>query len=209
MYLPAHFTRDDADLIDEIMRRYAFATLYGSDGDGLPFATHLPVVAQRSGEAWHIEGHVARANPHWRWLEAQGRALLVFQGPHGYVSPSLYEQKLSVPTWNYVAVHVYADVTTVHDASEKDALLKRLIGANEPGYAQQWRDLPEDFQQKMLGAIVGLRLAPTRIEAKFKLSQNRPAADRARILAAQRAGSETERDMAAWMARLTGATPAP
>jgi transcriptional regulator len=89
--------------------------------------------------------------------------------------------------------------------ADKDALLKRLIGRNEPGYAEQWRGLPEDFQQKMLAAIVGLRIVPTRVEAKFKLSQNRPAGDRARILAAQRDGNETERDMAEWMARLTGA----
>jgi transcriptional regulator len=206
MYMPSHFASDDPDLIDEVMRRYAFATLVGTDADGLPFATHLPVVAERASEGgWRIEGHVARANPHWKWLEQTPRALLVFQGPHGYVSPSLYEQKLSVPTWNYVAVHVYGEITTVHDATDKDALLKRLIGRNEPGYAQQWRDLPEDFQQKMLGAIVGLRLVPTRVEGKFKLSQNRPATDRARILEAQRAGSAIEQDMADWMARLTGA----
>ncbi len=204
MYTPAHFSSDDPALIDEVMRRYPFATLTGNDADKRPFATHLPVVAERDERTWRIEGHVARANPHWRWLEQAPQALLVFQGPHGYVSPSLYEQKLSVPTWNYVAVHVYAEVSTVHDAAEKDALLKRLIGRNEPAYAEQWRGLPEDFQQKMLAAIVGLRMVPVRVEAKFKLSQNRPAADRTRILAAQREGNETERDMADWMARLTG-----
>ena len=205
MYTPSHFASTESDAIDEVMRRYPFATLIGNDADGLPFATHLPVVAQRSGDAWQIEGHMARANPHWRWLEQTPSALLVFQGPHGYVSPALYEQKLSVPTWNYVAVHVYAEIATLHDAGAKDALLKRLIAQNEPGYAAQWRALPEDFQQKMLGAIVGLRIVPTRIEAKFKLSQNRPAGDRARILAAQQEGSPIERDMAAWMARMTGA----
>jgi transcriptional regulator len=205
MYTPAHFSSDDPALIDEVMRRYPFAMLTGNDADNRPFATHLPVVAERDGQTWRIEGHVARANPHWQLLERTPQALLVFQGPHGYVSPSLYEQRLSVPTWNYVAVHVYAEVSTVHDAGEKDALLKRLIGRNEPGYAEQWRGLPADFQQKMLAAIVGLRMVPVRVEAKFKLSQNRPAADRARILAAQREGSETERDMADWMARLTGA----
>ncbi|CAG9175156.1 Protease synthase and sporulation protein PAI 2 [Cupriavidus laharis] len=205
MYTPSHFSSDDPEIIDEVMRRYPFATLAGNNADNQPFATHLPVVAERDGQTWRIEGHVARANPHWRWLEQTPQALLVFQGPHGYVSPSLYEQKLSVPTWNYVAVHVYAEVSTVHDAGEKDALLKRLIGRNEPGYAEQWRGLPEDFQQKMLAAIVGLRMVPVRVEAKFKLSQNRPAADRSRILAAQREGNETERDMADWMARLTGA----
>ncbi|WP_416049328.1 FMN-binding negative transcriptional regulator [Cupriavidus basilensis] len=205
MYTPSHFASTESDAIDEVMRRYPFATLIGNDADGLPFATHLPVVAQRSGDAWQIEGHMARANPHWRWLEQTPSALLVFQGPHGYVSPALYEQKLSVPTWNYVAVHVYAEIATIHDAHAKDALLKRLITQNEPGYAAQWRALPEDFQQKMLGAIVGLRIVPTRIEAKFKLSQNRPAGDRARILAAQQEGSPIERDMADWMARMTGA----
>ncbi|MGE8363172.1 FMN-binding negative transcriptional regulator [Cupriavidus sp.] len=205
MYTPNHFASTESDAIDEVMRRYPFATLIGNDADGLPFATHLPVVAERSGDAWLIEGHMARANPHWRWLEQTPRALLVFQGPHGYVSPALYEQKLSVPTWNYVAVHVYAEIATIHDADAKDALLKRLLAQNEPGYAAQWRELPEDFQQKMLGAIVGLRIVPARVEAKFKLSQNRPAADRARILAAQQEGSPIERDMAAWMVRMTGA----
>jgi len=205
MYLPSHFASTEADAIDDVMRGYPFATLAGNDADGVPFATHLPVVAERTGDTWRIEAHMARANPHWRWLEQTPRALLVFQGPHGYVSPALYDQKLSVPTWNYVAVHVYAEVTTLHDAADKDALLKRLIAQHEPDYAAQWRGLPEDFQQKMLGAIVGLRIVPTRVEAKFKLSQNRPAADRERILATQRAGTPLERDMAQWMARMTGA----
>ncbi|MDF3836567.1 FMN-binding negative transcriptional regulator [Cupriavidus basilensis] len=205
MYTPTHFACTENDAIDEVMRRYPFATLIGNDAGGLPFATHLPVVAERSGDSWRIEAHMARANPHWRWLEQTPKALLVFQGPHGYVSPALYEEKRSVPTWNYVAVHVYAEIVTVHDAGAKDALLKRLIAHNEPGYAAQWHDLPEDFKQKMLGGIVGLRIEPTRIEAKFKLSQNRPATDRARILAAQREGSAIERDMAEWMARMTGA----
>jgi len=205
MYTPSHFSSDDPAIIDEVMQRYPFATLTGHDSDGALFATHLPVIVQRDADTWLIEGHVARANPHWRWLEESPQALLVFQGPHGYVSPSLYEQKLSVPTWNYIAVHVYAEISTLHEADQKDALLKRLIARNEPAYAEQWRGLPADFQQKMLGAIVGLRMVPTRIEAKFKLSQNRPAADRARVLASQREGNETERDMADWMARLTGA----
>jgi len=205
MYTPSHFRSDDLALADEVMRRYAFATLVGNDADGQPFATHLPVVAERAGDGWVIDFHVAKANPHWRWLEQSPRALLVFQGPHGYVSPSWYEQKLAVPTWNYVAVHAYGDVVTLHDPVEKDALLKRLIARNEPDYAEQWRALPEDFQQKMLGAIVGLRMTTAKVEAKFKLSQNRPAADRARVLAEHRAGNATEREMAEWMARLTGA----
>lgn len=206
MYTPSHFREDDPALADEVMYRYAFAMLVGNDGDGLPFATHLPVAAERHGDSsLTIDFHVAKANPHWRWLEQSPRALLVFQGPHGYVSPSWYEQKLSVPTWNYVAVHAYGDVATLHDAVDKDALLKRLIARNEPAYADEWRGLPEDFQRKMLGAIVGLRMTVTRLEAKFKLSQNRPAADRERVLAAHRAGNPAEQEMAEWMARLTGA----
>jgi transcriptional regulator len=107
-----------------------------------------------------------------------------------------------VPTWNYLAVHVQGELSLIEATAEKDALLKRLIGQHEPGYAEHWRGLPEDFQHKLLGAIVGFRIRVRRWEAKAKLSQNRSALERVRIVAQAEAGTPRERELAQWMRRL-------
>ena len=145
---------------------------------------------------------MARANPHWAWLQAQTSVLAVFSGPDAYVSPAHYDTTLAVPTWNYVAVHVYGTLSLIDDHVGKDALLKRLIAQHEPGYAAQWRGLPVDFQDKLLGAIVGFRIQVTRWEGKFKLSQNRAATERARIQAAFAEGTADEQALARWMGQL-------
>ena len=149
------------------------------------------------------EGHFARANPHWAAL-AQRETLVVFPGPHSYVSPTLYAEPLSVPTWNYIAIHACGSLQLVEDEPGKDALLKDLIEQHEPAFAEHWRGLPEGFRRTMLAGIVGFRIPITRIEGKFKLSQNRPEADRRNVHAAHAAGTADQQSLAAWMARLGG-----
>lgn len=202
MYTPSHFSITEREHIHHVMVEHPFAMLIGPDGDGVPFVTHVPLVTIQSGDTWLLDGHMARANPHWKWLQAQKHMLAVFSGPHTYISPSFYDNRLSVPTWNYIAVHAYGDLELIDDASAKDALLKTLIAQHEPAYAATWRGLPDDFQQKMLGAIVGFRIRVTKVEAKFKVSQNRPAADRERIKANHRVGNEDQRELVKWMERL-------
>ncbi len=211
MYTPAHYSAKELAPVHQLMRACPLAWLIGPDAQGQGFGSHLPLTlldeaSDKDGCCMLLEGHMARANPHWSWLaglHGQGQDVMaVFSGPSAYVSPRHYDNHLSVPTWNYAAVHVYGELELIDDAQAKDALLKRLIAQHEPAYAAQWRDLPEDFQSKMLGAIVGFRLHIRRWEGKFKLSQNRSAAERARIREAMAAGTPAEQDVAVWMTRL-------
>src|SRR5208337_2715728 len=181
MYSPKFNQVHDRRILLEAMRAYSFATLFGPASCEQPgasaAATHLPLVVKDEGEHGILEGHFARANPHWKSLAGQ-QTLVVFSGPHSYVSPTLYAEPLSVPTWNYIAVHAYGTLSLVEDEGGKDALLAGLIESHEPAYAEKWRQMPEGFRHSMLAGIVGFRIPITRIEGKFKISQNRPEADR-------------------------------
>jgi transcriptional regulator len=207
MYTPKFNQVSDRSLLIEAMRAYSFAILIGPQtdpaSDASPVATHLPLVVKDEGEHGLLEGHFALANPHWKSLAGQ-TTLVVFSGPHAYVSPALYTEPLSVPTWNYIAIHAHGKLSLVEDEPGKDALLTELINANEPAYAEKWRAMPEGFRRSMLAGIIGFRIPITRIEGKFKLSQNRPEADRRSVQAAQAAGDSNQQALAAWTARLLG-----
>src|SRR5580692_8408242 len=126
MYTPSFNRVADRSLLIEGMRAWSFAILFGPDANGQSVATHLPLVVHDEGEHGTLEGHFAIANPHWRSLAGR-ETLVVFPGPHSYVSPSLYVEELSVPTWNYIAVHAYGTLELVEDQPGKEALLKGLI----------------------------------------------------------------------------------
>ena len=208
VYLPAHFRAPDPVVRDrlaaQVIAAHPFATLV-SVRDGEPFITHCPVTLQTDASgAPVLEGHMARANPHWQaWQAGQDRVLAIFQGPQAYVSPALYEHPENVPTWNYVVVHVRGRATLTSDSlPDKDALLKRLIAHVEPAYADHWRGLSPDYQQRMLGAIVGFVIPMEHTEAKFKVSQNRMPVDRRRVHEAFSQGSPAEQSLAGWMRTL-------
>jgi len=207
MYTPKFNHIFDRMLLLEAMRAWPFAVLFGSqsaDGvAGVPQATHLPLVVKDEGEHGLLEGHFAVANPHWKSLAGR-ETLVVFNGPHTYVSHTLYAEELSVPTWNYIAVHAYGTLTLVDDDAGKEALLETLIEANEPPYLEQWRRLPDGYRRTMLKGIIGFRIPIARIEGKFKLSQNRPEIDRQNVRAAHASGDADQQALAAWMARLSG-----
>lgn len=206
MYIPKFNQVDDRALLLEVMQTYPFAILFGvlpgAEGNGIPTATHLPLVVHDTGQHGLIEGHFARANAHWQSLAGR-ETLVVFNGPQGYVSPTLYAEPLSVPTWNYIAVHASGTLSLVEDEAEKDTLLKGLIACHEPAYADTWRGLPEGFRRSMLAGIVGFRIPITSIQGKFKLSQNRSEADRQQVQAAHAAGSPEQQALAAWMTRIS------
>jgi len=205
MYSPKFNQVADRNLLIEAMRAYSFAILFGPQSTPeLPAplaATHLPLVVKDEGEHGLLEGHLARANRHWQSLAGR-ETLVVFPGPHSYVSPTLYVEPLSVPTWNYIAIHAYGILSLVEDEPGKDALLSGLIQANEPAYAEKWRAMPDGFRRNMLAGIVGFRIPISRIEGKFKLSQNRAQAERRTIHAAQTTGTPDQQALAAWMERL-------
>jgi transcriptional regulator len=212
MYTPRFNQVTDRALLLEAMRAYPFAILYGPAGSQPEVemrATHLPLVVKDEGDHGLIEGHFAKANPHWAALAGR-ETLIVFPGPHSYVSPALYVEELSVPTWNYIAIHAYGTLTLVEDDAGKEALLASLIAAHDATYLDQWHSLPEGYRRTMLGNIVGFRIPIARIEGKFKLSQNRAERERRNVHAAQAKGSDDQRSLAAWMARLglvPGETP--
>ena len=209
MYMPPQFNAKDPAIALELMRSHPFASLISNDNDGLPYVSHLPLVAeQQEGDQLVLWGHCAKPNPHWRYLQARPQAVVTFLGPHSYLSPQVYPDLARVPTWNYLAVHCTVEARLIEEPMEKDVLLKKLIGEHEPGYAQQWRDLGEEFQLKMLNGIVGFELRVTALQCKVKLNQHRKESHAA-MHAAYSAGTPDEQALAVWMDRLGMGTAAP
>lgn len=203
LYTPKHFSRSDETAARRVIDAFGFATLFTTPVDGEPIVSHVPVLLDLAhGERGGVIGHVAGANPHAAAL-AGGRSFLVFQGPSGYVSPNWYTQPAAaVPTWNYVAVHVHGTVARIDDLSAKRAIVDALSARHEAGFPQPWTSdkMAPELLEKMLGHIVGFRLTIERIDAKFKLSQNRSDADREGTIAGlEQRGSAAELLLAAWM----------
>jgi transcriptional regulator len=201
LYNPPHFKNNDAALCKEVIAAHPFATLISSNDIGLPEATHAPLMWFEDTQGAWLLGHMARANPHHGLMNDGDDVLALFHGPHCYVSPNWYSNIQNVPTWNYVAVHVRGPLFKIDGMAEKDALLKHLIGHMEPAYAEQWRGLPADYQERMLSMIVGFKIRVDQLEGKFKLSQNRQSVDSAGVVNALTAGNEEQRAVAAWMQR--------
>jgi transcriptional regulator len=192
VYIPSHFRESDERVLAEFIGAHAFGTLVTIEG-GTPFASHLPFLHDREGQTLHA--HVARGNPQWQHVAANPEALVVFQGPHGYVSPTWYAGP-GVPTWNYTAVHVYGRARVLDDAAATGRHVERLAARFERGSAAPW--VPS-YDPKMLRGIVGLEIRITEMQGKFKVSQNRSAEDRARV-AARLEATGTDNDTA--LARL-------
>jgi transcriptional regulator len=194
VYVPEHFReRHHADTL-AFMRANPFAILVSDTDDG-PFATHLPVVTRESGsqEEEHliIRGHVAKANPHWRYLEQRPHCLTIFHGAHAYISPSNYTNPESVPTWNYGAVHAYGNARVFSAPEALLGVLHELIPMFEPAYAEQWAGMSQNYRDRMLSYIVGFEIAVTKLEAKFKLSQNRTREEQANVITSLSASQDT------------------
>jgi transcriptional regulator len=203
MYLPGIFREDAREVAQEIILRHSFGTLVTSGERGL-FATHLPFLLDgEAGPGGALLGHVARANPQWRDLRPDAEVLAFFQGPHSYVTPAWYREKLHVPTWNYVAVHVRGR-PRILPPSELLDLLRRLVDTHEAQFPRPWSvaALPGPFVEDMLQEIVGFAIAITRVDCKLKLSQNRDAEDRQRVALELAKSSDPEsRATAEWMRR--------
>ncbi len=192
MYIPKAFREDHINTLHKLMREYSFATLI-TQHEGVPFATHLPFIldAQR-GPNGTLLAHMARANPQWHDFASAQDVLVIFQGPHAYISPSWYEVELSVPTWNYAVVHAYGIPRLIEDGEELYQLLKTLIETHEAQFEKPWPfQLPDDYLQKMMRGIVGFEIEITRLEGKFKLSQNRTEAELENVIAALRGSTDT------------------
>ena len=199
MYIPAHFAPDEAT-VGDLLRHHGAADMVTLTAEGL-VATMLPFIyVPDAGEHGALHGHVARNNPQWK-LPAQGDALVIVRGPDAYISPSWYASKAEhgrvVPTWNYVTAHVYGRLVVHDDAEWTEDLVRRLTAKHEAGNPRPWSvdDAPPEFIAGQLRAIVGVELLISRIEAKAKLSQNRPPADVERVIEGLRArGDERSAD---------------
>jgi len=201
MYTPKFNQVSDRSVLLEAMRSYSFAILFGPANELR--ATHLPLLVEDEGDHGTLLGHFARANNHWADLAGR-EPLVVFPGPHSYVSPSLYTEPLSVPTWNYIAIHAYGTLSLIEDDPGKLSLVEQLIQRHEPAYLDRWRAMPDGYRRTMLAGIIGFRIPIARIEGKFKLSQNRAAEERRNVHAAHATGIDDERELARWMERLPG-----
>jgi transcriptional regulator len=184
-YVPPHFEENDDARLHAAMREYPFGTIVTSGPDGL-IASHLPFLLEPEyGEHGRLWFHFARPNPQWRAVTAQTEALAIFLGPHAYVSPSWYatqrETGKVVPTWNYLAVHAYGPLEVFEDPETLRDLVTRLTAAHEGALPEPWKpsDAPGDYIATQLRGIVGLRMPIRRLYGKWKMSQNRPSADRA------------------------------
>ena len=189
MYIPPAFNEDRLDVLHDAIRRGGLATLVTMTAGGL-VASHLPLLLDpAAGPNGTLVGHLARANPQVTQSDAAVQAMVVFHGTEGYISPSLYATKKEtekvVPTWNYIAIHAYGPLTFFDDADRLLDVVTRLTDQYEAPRAQPWAvsDAPADFVRGMLRAIVGVSIPIARLEGKVKMSQNRPKADHAGIIA--------------------------
>ena len=193
MYIPVPDRVTDAAKINAFIQANGFATLI-SHGENGSWASHLPFVFDepKNGEGGLLRTHMARANEQWHQIKASPEVLCIFLGPHSYISPSWYAAKISVPTWNYTAVHVYGKATI-----EDDAFLRRTVEDTTRKYEAKmpspWpMPIPEDFIANMMKAIVGVSIEITRVEAKFKLGTRRSAEDQLGVLAGLEASGSSE-----------------
>jgi transcriptional regulator len=195
MYVPSHFAEDRKDVLHAAMRAAGLATLVTLTADGL-IASHVPLLLDPdAGPYGTLVGHLARANPQ-ATAAPIGEALAIYTGPDAYITPSWYATKREhgrvVPTWNYVAIHAYGTLEVFDDAARLHALVSRLTDHKEKPRAEPWAvtDAPERFIDGQLKGIVGFALPITRLQGKWKMSQNRPAEDRAGVVAGLAAEGE-------------------
>ena len=178
MYLPRAFAETDLAALDGLIEAHPFVTLISTDADGSPFASHLPVLYRRDGDAVLIEGHWAKPNPQ---SKHSGEMLMIVHGPHAYVSPGVYPDKEAaarVPTWNYAMAHLRGRLDVYHDEAALGDLVDRMSQRFEAMVGRDWRfEMAREDHRNQLRGIVGFRFAPDRIDLKFKLNQNHPAAN--------------------------------
>ncbi|WP_175991483.1 FMN-binding negative transcriptional regulator [Bacillus sp. Marseille-Q1617] len=199
MYIPPQFKITDESIAYDIIKEHGFATLI-SQQNGMPAATHLPLLLNEDNTC--LYGHFARPNPQWKEIE-DSSALAIFHGPHCYISPSWYETNQTVPTWNYVTVHVYGNVELVDDEDEVMKSLQDLVMKYEaPDSPYKLEDVDSKYLAGMSKGIQGFRLHITKIEGKAKLSQNHSAHRQERVIQAlERIPHENEQEIARLMKR--------
>ena len=209
MYVPRHFATDERTALTELLALRPLVQLVSTTADGL-VATALPMVLRDGVDGLRLQGHVARANDHWKRVDGSTDSLVIVSGADAYVSPNNYPTKARthevVPTWNYEAVHVAGELTVHDDPDWVLDLVTRLTEQHESGRPDAWAvaDAPDDYLAVRLRGIVGVELTVRRIEAKAKLSQDKSAEDQEGVRAGLSAGSDADRAVADRMRRVVG-----
>lgn len=188
MYTPKHFEEPRVDVLHELMRRHSLATLVTMGRNGLE-ANHIPLfLSPDPAPLGALRGHVSRSNPMWKNVDTGIEALAVFAGPDAYISPSWYATKRetgqAVPTWNYVVAHASGPLRVIEDPEWLRAHVEELTRAHEESRPEPWRigDAPPDYIARLMAGIVGIEMTLSRIEGKWKVSQNQPPQNRAGVI---------------------------
>jgi transcriptional regulator len=204
MYSPSYNRIEDRTELLEFMRANSFAVLVTGTGGAL-HASHLPVQVKSDGEKIVLDMHMARNNPQWQEF-FDDEVLVIFSGPHAYVSPRWYEEEERVPTWNYAAVHAYGVPRLIEDRGAKHANQRELVAMLDPQWLPRFDALRPQYVEQMLNGIVNFDIAVTRIETRWKLSQNRSRREQENIAAElERSSDSAERTLAALTRKHLGA----
>lgn len=210
MYVPSHFAETRVEVLHQLIRAHTLATLVTLSSDGLN-ANHIPMLLDTDPAPFGtLRGHVARANHLWRDFSSEIEALAIFQGPEAYITPSWYPTKQEtgkvVPTWNYAVVHAYGTLRIIEDQAWLHDLVTRLTDEQEAKKPDSWQvaDAPQDYVDSLLKAIVGIEINITRLQGKWKMSQNQSAANRAGVINGLRVTENAPAHiMAEWITQAT------
>jgi len=211
MYTPAAYAETDEPLLRARMREWSFATLVTHGAEGL-HATHLPFLVDDDGPHGLLTTHLARGNAQYRDLKAGASALVIFQGPHAFISPSWYTNRLTFPTWNYTAIQVQGTPEVIDDTDAIHAVLTRTVATYDTPLGGEWAfvAMPKELTGSRLKAIAAVRIPIARIEGKMKLNQDKSVADRLGVIAAlERQGDAQSRAVADMIRAQTDVAAAP
>jgi transcriptional regulator len=187
MYIPKHFDEPRLDVMHDFIRANTLATIVTTTADGLN-ANHIPLILVENESFGILQGHVARANPIWKETSLAVESIAIFQGSNAYISPSFYASKAEngkvVPTWNYAVVHAYGTLRAVDDAKWLRSQIERMTAQQEADFPKPWtlNDAPEDYIEKLITAVVGIEIVITKLDGKWKVSQNQPAENKESVV---------------------------
>lgn len=183
MYAPSSFKENRAEILHNLIRQNNFGILITQNG-GKPMATHIPfMIDPDRGKQGTLITHMARANKHWRSWDEKTVAMIIFRGPHSYISPSWYENKVTVPTWNYAAVHLYGRPVLIHEKKRLRKIVTDLVHYHEAQVDSDWSlNQADSIMETELKAIVGIEIPIEKIEGKMKFNQNRSKGDQQRVI---------------------------
>jgi transcriptional regulator len=202
MYIPSYYQEKDFNTLLSFMQHNSFAIICSSAESGLT-ATHLPFVVEEKENRVLLTSHMARPNAQWKTFEEGAELLIIFQGPHGYVSPSNYELRQNVPTWNYMAVHAHGKAKLISSTEGTIQALEKTIGTYEAAFFSQWQTLSDEYKQAMIKGIVAFEIDVTKLEGVFKLSQNKSSKEKENIIHSfENSGDDLARKVAEEMKKI-------